>query len=63
MEVRGKMALPITPTPQLNVKESRKFLEKVRIGLENPVGPKPTPRIDGVIKKILDDARKSRRQS
>jgi len=52
------MALPITPTPRLNIKESKEFLKKVEEGLKNPIGPVPTPKINKVVERIMDDARR-----
>ncbi len=50
------MESPFKATPRLNVKESKEFLKKVEEGLNNPMGPVPTPGIDRVIKMILKDA-------
>jgi len=55
------MAKPIAPTPRLDIKESSKFLENMERDRDRPMGPVPTPKIDNVIEKILDDARQSKR--
>ncbi len=50
------MARPIAPTPKLNAKATRKFLDKVDRDLTKPMGKVPTPRVDKAIEKIMADA-------
>ena len=50
------MARPIAPTPQLDVEETRAFLEKVAQDLKTPIGPVPTPNIDKAIEMVMADA-------
>jgi hypothetical protein len=50
------MARPIAPTPKLDKKATRKFLEMVEKDLKKPVGPVPTPNMDETIKLIMSDA-------
>ena len=52
------MALPIAPTPRLDVKATKKFLNMVERGLEEPMNPIPTLKIDNAIKKVIADARR-----
>ena len=46
------MALPITPTPTLDSKDSEKFLRRVERDLKRPVGLTPTPRLKEAEKAI-----------
>jgi len=46
------MALPITPTPKLNTKESERFLKRVESDLKKPVELAPTPRLEEAEKII-----------
>jgi hypothetical protein len=55
-QMRGKMQ--IAPTPPLDKKASRKFVEKVEAEREKPFGPVETPRIDEAIEIVKRDARK-----
>ena len=57
------MARPIAPTPKLDVKASKKFLDKVTKDLKRPMKPLPTPRIEGAIKKVMADARRGKKQN
>ena len=50
------MARPIAPTPKLDAKASRDFLERVQRDLKNKVGPVPTPKVDKAIKLVMADA-------
>jgi hypothetical protein len=50
------MARPIAPTPKLDEKATRKFLDMVERGLKKTVGPVPTPKLSKAIKMILSDA-------
>lgn len=51
------MALPITPTPKLNVKESRQFLKKIERDLKIPAKLIPTPKLKEAEKFIDEYAR------
>lgn len=55
------MALPIAPTPKLDAKASASFLKKIEKDLSKPMGPVATPRLKHAIKKIMADARKSKK--
>jgi hypothetical protein len=52
-----KMATPIAATPTLSLKESRKFLENIKLGLNKPVGYVPTPKLTRARKLIKEYAR------
>lgn len=56
------MSRPIAPTPKLNKKETRRFLNLVEEGLKHPVGPVPTPKTDETIKLIMENAEKQQKQ-
>lgn len=51
------MALPISPTPQLDTKSSESFLDRVEQDLNQPMGAIDTPRLDAAIQMIMADAR------
>ena len=46
------MALPIKPTPKLNVKQSEKFLRKIKSDLRKPATFVPTPKLAAATRKI-----------
>ena len=50
------MALPITPTPKLDTRETEKFLKRVKRDLKKPVGLTPTPRLKEAEKVISNYA-------
>ncbi len=52
----------IAPTPKLNATDTEIFLKKVEEGLKNPVGLVPTPKLDTVIKQIMRDARRKKKE-
>jgi len=39
----------------LNKKDTKLFLKKVEEGLKHPTAPVPTPKLDGILKKIKED--------
>ena len=51
------MALPIRPTPTLNVRESKRFMELIEEGLKNPTGMVPTPKLEKARLLVLEHAR------
>ena len=48
------MALPIAPTPHLNVRESKRFTRLIEKGLKEPSYPIPTPRLERARKMIFE---------
>lgn len=52
------MALPIKPTPKLNVKSSEEFLKKVRSELGKPAQFVSTPKLTSAKRKIKSYARR-----
>jgi hypothetical protein len=56
------MARPIAPTPKLDAKASKEFLDRVAKDLKRPMKPLPTPRVEGAIKKVMADARRGKKQ-
>lgn len=52
---------PITPTPSLNEKEWRRFMDRVEQDLKKPTGPVPTPRLEEAIKMVMADARRRKK--
>lgn len=50
------MDTKIAITPRLDKQASKEFRKKVSDGLCQPVGPKPTPKLDAVLKKFSADA-------
>jgi hypothetical protein len=57
----SKMARPITPTPRLDSKASKRFLKEVSDNLNKPSKPIPTPRLHSAIKIIIADALSSKK--
>ncbi|MBN1366073.1 MAG: hypothetical protein JW976_14805 [Syntrophaceae bacterium] len=55
------MALPIAPTPKLDVKASSFFLRRIEKDLRKPMGAVATPRLNKAIKKIMADAHKNKK--
>jgi hypothetical protein len=55
------MARPIAPTPKLDAKASKEFLDRVAKDLKRPMKPLPTPRVEGAIKKVMADARRGKK--
>ena len=49
------MSKPITPTPKFNMKETEEFLRQIEEGLKHPVGLVPTPKLEEVHKRIIED--------
>lgn len=55
------MALPITPTPKLDVKESKDFLERVKRDLGRPATFVATPKLkqaEKIIKRYVASEKK-----
>lgn len=52
------MALPIKPTPKLNIKESEKFLSKVAKDLKKPAHFISTPKLASAKEKIISHAKR-----
>ena len=55
------MALPISPTPKLDARESAAFLNKIEKDLKKPMGAVATPRLNSAIKKIMADAYRNKK--
>ena len=55
------MARPIAPTPKLDQKATERFLARVERDLKRPAYPIPTPRLAGVVEKIMEDQRMNRK--
>jgi hypothetical protein len=55
------MARLIAPTPKLDAKATKKFLDRVEKDLKRPMAPLPTPRIARTIEKVMADARSGKK--